>query len=166
MERLKVVVRIRPDATQHMHACSSSAAAAAVERAGPRCAKLWRDGRAVAGALFDAVLGGPRAEGAEGAEEGEGGAGAEGMGSQGEVYDTVRGHVVRRYSFTLTLPVLKAPMASALETRMSGTAFNVCFQVQLAALQGGVRDGGQERHHLCVWARGKGRAASLYAIPC
>jgi len=101
-----------------------------VERAGPRCAKLWRDGRAVAGAVFDAVLGGevlggPGAEGAEGGGGAEGAEGAEGggaegaSGSQGDVYDKVRGHVVGRCRFTISIPVLKAPMVSALETRKS-----------------------------------------------
>ena len=35
----------------------------------------------------------------------------------------------------LNVPVLKAPMVSALETIILCTAFNVCFQIQLAPLQ-------------------------------
>ena len=44
---------------------------------------------------------------------------------------------VGRCTFIVSKPVVKAPQVSALETRISQTAFNVRFQLQLAALQRG-----------------------------
>jgi len=46
-------------------------------------------------------------------------------------------HEVGRCRLTVSRHVLKALMVSALETRISYTAFNVCFQFQLAPLQRG-----------------------------
>jgi hypothetical protein len=46
---------------------------------------------------------------------------------------------VRRCRLTVSKPVFKAPMVSALETTRSQTAFNVCFQFQLAPLLPGRR---------------------------
>ena len=42
---------------------------------------------------------------------------------------------VRRCMLSASRPVLKAPMVSALETKIWYTAFNLCFQFQLAPLQ-------------------------------
>jgi hypothetical protein len=46
---------------------------------------------------------------------------------------------VGRCTLTLSKSVLKAPMVSALESKISQTAFNCCFQFQLAPLHRGVR---------------------------
>jgi len=43
-------------------------------------------------------------------------------------------YVVGRCRETVSKRVSKAPMISALETRTSQTAFNICFQSQLAPL--------------------------------
>jgi hypothetical protein len=47
---------------------------------------------------------------------------------------------VGRCRLTVSKPVLKAPMVSALETRTRYTAFNFCFQIQLASLHRGHAD--------------------------
>ena len=44
---------------------------------------------------------------------------------------------VGRCRLTLSKSVLKAPMVSALERKISQTAFNCCFQIQLAPLNQG-----------------------------
>jgi hypothetical protein len=46
---------------------------------------------------------------------------------------------VGRCSLSVSKPVLKAPMVSALDTMICRTAFKLCFQVQLAPLQQGVQ---------------------------
>jgi len=46
-------------------------------------------------------------------------------------------HEVGRCRLTVSKSMMKAPLVSALETVISQTALNVCFQFQLAPLQRG-----------------------------
>jgi len=48
-------------------------------------------------------------------------------------------HAVGQCRLTVSKPVLKAPMVSALETIISFTAFKLCFQILLAPLRRGRR---------------------------
>ena len=73
LERLKVVVRIRPETTHDEYAATRRARC--IERTSPSCVRVTRDGTVAAGALFDRVF--------DGVEHG----------SQGDVYESVRGHV-------------------------------------------------------------------------
>jgi hypothetical protein len=59
LERLKVVVRIRPE-TSHTTPFTEDDERRAwcIERAGPSCVRVSRDGKVTAGALYDAVFDG------------------------------------------------------------------------------------------------------------
>ena len=89
--------------------------------------------------------------------------GRDGAAESGSFARSAGTNLVRRCWLTVLKPVLKAPMLSALDTIISQTAFNFCFQIQLAPLPrergaqrpGAPRDGrrrgggqGAERRHV------------------
>jgi hypothetical protein len=69
--------------------------------------------------------------------------------------------MVGRCSLTVSKPVMKAPMVSAIETKIRGTAFKRCFQIQLAPLHTGRRQRRRGRHAAPAPAPRRGRGEIL-----
>jgi len=63
--------------------------------------------------------------------------GRDGAAESGSFARSAGTNLVRRCWLTVLKPVLKAPMLSALDTIISQTAFNFCFQIHPAPLQPG-----------------------------